>query len=75
MAASEHLGRQFLDRHLVAHHGYGQGIKPEHPADFSNESNNHWHAMEHEVMEDIGDKYWGENQVPHHHSEERIHFH
>jgi hypothetical protein len=77
MAAGESLGRQFLDRHLVEHHGgeYGRVHTHPDPSQTSNESNNYWHDAEHEVMADTNDEHWGSNQVPHHHSPERIHFH
>jgi hypothetical protein len=81
LAAEEHLGRQFLDRHLIDHHGYGTGSPGRafnyypNPADHTNESNNFWHTAEHELMADNNDEAWGEGQVPHHHSGERIHFH
>lgn len=71
MAAEDHLGKQFLNRHLVEHHRWN----PEQAHSDSEETANIWHSMEHELYSE-GNLHWDKSrgQVSHTHSPERIHF-
>lgn len=72
MAAHEHLGRQFLDRHLVEHHGWQENWLRDYDDDPSGEAINEEHSSEHKLMSvGVNDL---DTPIPHTHSPERIHF-
>lgn len=73
MSASEHLGRQFLNRHLVEHHGWQE----EDLDNRSEESSNFQHDWAHKYGDpDMPDPHEPRAlYVPHSHSPEKIEFH
>lgn len=77
MAAADHLGRQFLERHLVDHHAWKHdwlGDYDDGAPDATGNELSEMHAWEHESDTKETSDDWHPN-VPHSHSPERIHFH
>jgi hypothetical protein len=79
MAAHEALGRQFLDRHLVDHHGWQENWLRDYDDDSGKAAINEAHEYEHggsptgHPVDDPLDTPGG-FPVIHSHSSERIHF-
>lgn len=76
MAAHEMLGRQFLDRHLVEHHGWNRAWLEDY--DEAPEEGHTLLSMEHKMdhMHGISStNAGGYSMTPHTHGPDQIHFH